>query len=99
ISDQSGQLTMAGRNQPVETDTGIADGNDDELISSRIREYYLQHLPVSPEQRSASDERMMAALLATGNIYRDDLGDRGKAAEAYMELLKRYPDNKHLSLL
>src|SRR5690606_37241825 len=93
------QLTMAERNQPAGAEAGAADEQDDSLAASQIREYYLQHLPVSREQRAISDERITAALLATGNIYRDDLGDYGKAAESYLELLKRYPANKHLSLL
>lgn len=99
ISDKSNQLTMAERNQTAGADTNTTDANDDALVASQVREYYLQHLPLDPEQRAVSDERIIAALLATGNIYRDDLGDRTKAAEAYLELLKRYPANKQLSLL
>ena len=65
------------------------------------REFYLQNLPLKPEQRQASDSMIIVAYFNAGNIYRDRLYEPARAAQTYGELIERYPDtasNKYLLL-
>ena len=65
------------------------------------REFYLQNLPLKPEQRQASDSMIIVAYFNAGNIYRDRLHEPARAAQTYGELIERFPDttnNKYLLL-
>ena len=65
------------------------------------REYYLQNLPLTPELRHASDSMIIVSYFNAGNIYRDRLYEPARAADAYGDLIERYPDtttNKYLLL-
>jgi len=58
----------------------------------RDRQYYIQHIPLTPEMKLLSDKKIMESLYNAGMIYLEGLKDAFKARETFSELLERYPD-------
>lgn len=57
-------------------------------------EALLAKLPLTPEQKAASNAIIRAALLENGQTFQDKLEDYQSAAETLEELLSRFPDLK-----
>ncbi len=55
-------------------------------------ESYLQEIPTTEEQMQESHDKIIAAYLEIGNIYRNDLKDLDAAERQLKDLMKRYPD-------
>jgi tetratricopeptide (TPR) repeat protein len=64
----------------------------EEPVEAGSRESYLMNIPLTEEAMAASHQRLQEALFSMGSIYKDDLRDYGRSAEAYRELVRRYPD-------
>ena len=67
-------------------------GSDD----PKTREYYLQQLPMTPEDVEASNLIIEDGLYNMAMIYKDKLEDLSLAIEAFEELERRFPQNKYL---
>lgn len=50
-------------------------------------------IPLTAEQKMASDQRIITAYYDIGNYYREVLNDSAGAVKTYETLLKRFPDN------
>jgi tetratricopeptide (TPR) repeat protein len=74
----------------------VYDSNDSSTTDSVIvnektsPEYYLQFLPVDDKKMSVSHNKIIEALYAQGNIYREDFTDYNHSIEAFETLLTRY---------
>ena len=55
--------------------------------------FYTQDLPLTDSLMSISHNRIRDALYNAGKIYRADFSNYIRSAEAFEELMKRYPDN------
>jgi tetratricopeptide (TPR) repeat protein len=64
---------------------------DGEPAETRSRDYYMRNIPLTPEDMAASHNRLAGSLFNMGIIYRDDLKDFERSAEAHKELIRRYP--------
>lgn len=62
----------------------------------KTREYYIQQLPLTPEDIEASNVIIEDGLYNMAMIYKDKLEDIPLATEAFEELERRFPKNKHL---
>ncbi len=62
----------------------------------KTREYYLQQLPLTPEDIAASNIIIIDGLYHMAMIYKDKLEDLPLAISAFEELERRFPDNEHL---
>lgn len=62
----------------------------------KTREYYLQQLPMTPEDIDASNVIIEDGLYNMAMIYKDKLEDIPLAVEAFEELERRFPQNSHL---
>ena len=62
----------------------------------KTREYYLQQLPMTPEDVEASNLIIEDGLYNMAMIYKDKLEDTSLAIEAFEELERRFPQNKYL---
>ena len=62
----------------------------------KTREYYLQQLPMTPEDVEASNLIIEDGLYNMAMIYKDKLEDISLAIEAFEELERRFPQNKYL---
>jgi tetratricopeptide (TPR) repeat protein len=58
---------------------------------------YLAAIPLTPEQRKASDTRVEEALFTLGNIYQQRLREPEKASQTFQQLLQRFPASAHAS--
>jgi outer membrane protein assembly factor BamD (BamD/ComL family) len=72
-------------------------GNASEAAGQQeaLRASLLKNIPLSPEQKTASNERLEAAYFALANIYRLQLKEPARAAETYEKLLARFPQSKY----
>jgi tetratricopeptide (TPR) repeat protein len=67
---------------------------DEEPVEAGSRESYLMNIPLTAEAMSASHQRLQEALFSMGAIFKDDLRDYARSAEAYRELVRRYPEGE-----
>ncbi|HEY0898862.1 MAG TPA: tetratricopeptide repeat protein, partial [Sphingobacteriaceae bacterium] len=89
----------------VTNNMNMAPPNPDEMGSSttpiagtmkseaELRQEYLTGLPLTPQMRAASDQRIIGAYHEIAAFYKDILDDKPQAIQAYEELLRRYPKN------
>ena len=57
------------------------------------KEFYTQDLPLTDSLMTLSHERIRNALYNAGKIYKSEYSNYKLAAEAFEELMKRYPNN------
>lgn len=62
----------------------------------KTREYYIQQLPLTPEDVEASNIIIEDGLYNMAMIYKDKLEDIPLATEAFEELERRFPGHNHL---
>ena len=62
---------------------------DDSALNSALREYKFLR------REYPGSKHRIAALLAIGNIYKNDLGDEADGRDALQELLRRYPHSQY----
>lgn len=62
----------------------------------KTREYYIQQLPLTPEDIEASNIIIEDGLYNMAMIYKDKLEDIPLATEAFEELERRFPNHNHL---
>ncbi|MBC8601375.1 cell envelope integrity protein TolA [Parabacteroides acidifaciens] len=62
----------------------------------KTREYYIQQLPMTPEDVEASNIIIEDGLYNMAMIYKDKLEDIPLATEAFEELERRFPKHNHL---
>ena len=60
--------------------------------------YYLQYLPLTEEKMAKSNEQIEKALFDAGFISSERLSDFVLSNECFGELIKRFPESKHLLL-
>jgi len=100
----------AEADEPVETETPPmvdAEGNPipenaegeelgpDMADDPKSREYYIQQLPLTPEDIDASNVIIIDGLFNMGMIYKDKLEDLSLAIKGLEELNNRFPENEH----
>jgi tetratricopeptide (TPR) repeat protein len=59
------------------------------------RDFYLQNIPFTAEQLTASNIRIVQAFYNAGFIYAENLYDYGRAIETFETLQERYPENMY----
>lgn len=82
-ADQAAESLESGL-EPVATD------------DPKTREYYIQQLPMTPEDVEASNLIIEDGLYNMAMIYKDKLEDIPLAIEAFEELERRFPQTKYL---
>lgn len=60
-----------------------------------IRRTFIEGMPLTAEQKLASDQKIAAAYFDIGNYYRDVSLDTAEALKVYDKLLKRFPENSN----
>lgn len=76
----------------AEEEVEITIGDSTIVANKYDREYYLRFIPLTEEAMAASHEKIRNALINVGVIYKEKLENMRKSAEAFEELIKRYPD-------
>ena len=60
------------------------------------KEFYTQDLPLTDSMMTVSHERIRNALYNSGKIFKSEFEDYERSAQAFEELIKRYPNNIYL---
>ena len=82
------------------TDSAKTDSSKIKINEKTTPEYYLQYVPLTAEKMNTSHNKIIEALYAIGNIYREDFEDYKNSTAAFEELIERYideneSDNEH----
>lgn len=85
-TDEEGNLVPANDNEALLTDLSS---------DTKSREYYLQQLPLTPEDMAASDLIIEDGLYNMAMIYKDKLEDLPLSIEGFETLERRFPNNDH----
>jgi len=62
------------------------------------RNYYLQNIPLKPEQVDASNEKIAQALYHAGFIYKESLQEEPEAITTFEDFVERNPQGHELSI-
>jgi tetratricopeptide (TPR) repeat protein len=95
VSDTAGgvfaedSVMVAGGDSIAELPEGVTD-------DPKKREYYLQQIPFTEEERESSDLIIIDGLYNMAMIYKDKLEDLPLSVEGFEELEERFPDNEHM---
>ncbi|GEO02900.1 hypothetical protein AAE02nite_05640 [Adhaeribacter aerolatus] len=60
-----------------------------------VRKALLQDIPLTPEMRAASNQKIETSLFTLGNIYRERLQEPAHAIETYEKFVSRFPNSKN----
>lgn len=94
VEDQNPDGTAGGDVLAADSlETGLPEVAADD---PKTREYYIQQLPLTPEDVEASDIIIEDGLYNMAMIYKDKLEDIPLSVEAFEALERRFPDNGHL---
>jgi tetratricopeptide (TPR) repeat protein len=61
----------------------------------KSKDYYLKQLPLSDSSKTSSKNKIIEAYYNMGLLYKEELNDNKHAAEAFENLLKKYPSNRY----
>ncbi|OAV67844.1 tol-pal system protein YbgF [Bacteroidales bacterium Barb6] len=100
VEEPADTLVIDSTLQAFDSDsTLLADAGTDSIpnISDdpKTREYYIQQLPLAPEDIDASNIIIIDGLFNMAMIYKDRLDDLPLSIEAFEDLEHRFPDNEH----
>ena len=72
----------------------IPDNPDAVILTPQdIQKTFTDSIPITAEQKSASNQKIASAYYDIGNYYREVLNDQGEAIRNYETLIKRYPES------
>lgn len=74
----------------------LVGGQLDPQAAEKLKEKWMQNIPVSSDQLKQSDDKIIEAYYNVGTIYKEQFGDYKRSIEALETLIKKYPDNKYL---
>jgi tetratricopeptide (TPR) repeat protein len=92
IEDESGELVPA---DSLTEENKAASGKPKTIKNKKDRGYYLQSIPLTPDEIAKSNARILDAYYNVGSIYKEQLQNNQKSIEAFEELLRRYPESKY----
>jgi tetratricopeptide (TPR) repeat protein len=78
-----------------EGDTTKGKKAEKKISDKKDRKFYLQDIPLKPEQITASNDKIIKAYYSAGFIYIEGLKDYEHSTGAFETLLSRFPDNKY----
>lgn len=102
LNEESEEDKLAATEKAENLDGGDANDEENEnekdnksSISTDLKSY-IDNLPLSPAQTSASNAQIAVALFRMGTIYEEDLEDIPMAIKTFEELENRFPKDKRL---
>jgi tetratricopeptide (TPR) repeat protein len=63
------------------------------VLDYKRPEFYIQNLPLNDSLLSLSDSKIAVAYFSAAKVFEDKIDDKGKAAESYEMLIKRFPES------
>lgn len=97
FDEPSSNNIESSKNENTETVAALDVQTQDAPVSDdpKTREYYLQQLPMTPEDVEASNVIIEDGLYNMAMIYKDKLVDLPLSIRAFEDLEKRFPGNLH----
>lgn len=78
----------------------VNNGNTDSPADqTSIEKQFADALPVTTAMVAASNQKIIDAYFEIASFYQQELNDKDEANKAYLELLKRFPENSHLAAI
>ncbi|MEO6904622.1 MAG: tetratricopeptide repeat protein [Bacteroidia bacterium] len=95
--DQAFASNSVDDNGQLNDSTNIKnDSTSAQIITNKTdKNSYLKNIPLTPDAIAKSTNKIIDAYNNVGLIYKEQLQNNDKSANAFEELLKRYPDNKY----
>ncbi|MDH6534727.1 hypothetical protein D0T51_08365 [Parabacteroides sp. 52] len=87
----AGADSISIQGDSLQAENAVAELSDD----PKTREYYIQQLPLTPEDIDASNVIIVDGLYNMAMIYKDKLEDLPLAIEGFDTLERRFPENEH----
>lgn len=86
-------VSVADMDDPEEAADSV---QSEERVRDPLKEeFYTQDLPLTDSLMLESHIRIRDALYNTGKIYKSEFSNYARSAEAFEELMERYPDNTY----
>ncbi|MFZ9299789.1 MAG: tetratricopeptide repeat protein [Chitinophagaceae bacterium] len=91
----AGNALITKQGEAADADSTRAE-NTKQTPSILTLEALVANLPLTPEQKQASQDTIETSMYLLGKIYRESLNDCSAAIDINEELLKRYPKSNYL---
>lgn len=96
LSDKRSVMQSYEEDLVIEDSAAVSKDSTVALVTNpRDRQFYLQHIPRSPEQLVESDSLIIEAYGKLAYLYFEELRDTTLALETYLNFQQKYPDNKY----
>ncbi len=79
-----------------ESDSSSSDSTKVKIDEKTTPEYYMQFIPTSEKEINTSNNKIIEALYALGNIYREDFQDYKNSIVSFEDLITRYDTCKYV---
>lgn len=73
-------------------------GEEGEKADVTSREYYLKDIPLTEEQREASEKKIEEAYYRAGELYLYTFNDPEKALDCFRAFIRRFPESNNITL-
>lgn len=79
----------------------LAEENEEgkEKLDVTSREYYLKDIPMTEEQKAASEKKVEDAYYKAGEIYLYKFDDPAKALDCFSAFISRFPESNNITLV
>lgn len=74
-------------------------GEEKKEKDTKSRDYYLQHVPLTTENRRVAEKKVEDAYYGAGELYMYKFYDPAKALECFDAYIKRFPENNNLPMM
>ncbi|RFM28763.1 type IX secretion system periplasmic lipoprotein PorW/SprE [Deminuibacter soli] len=85
-------MDKVAANKVKENELEAASGKDSAALKNMVASSGNGDIPLTPAQQEASNQQIMKALFGNGQTFQYQLQDYPSAIDAYLELLRRYPN-------
>lgn len=92
---RSNRETIASFDEELEDELDSNSNDSNKVNEKTTSEYYLQFIPLTPEKMSVSHNKIIEALYALGNIYREDFQDYKNSILSFEDLIVTYDTSRY----
>lgn len=87
---RSDKQTLANFDEELEDELDSNNNDSVKVNKKTTPEYYLKFIPLTPEKMNVSHNKIIEALYALGNIYREDFKDYDNSIQSFEKLITKY---------
>jgi len=87
---RSNRETIASFDDELDGELDSLSNDSNKVNEKTTPEYYLKFIPLTPEKMNVSHNKIIEALYALGNIYREDFQDYKNSITSFEDLITKY---------